>query len=85
MVFALDDVSVVSLESGISAPLATRYLGDFGVDVVKVERPGVGDVHRHWDEVFEGHSSAHIWVDRNKESVELNPKYLTGTGRPTTW
>jgi crotonobetainyl-CoA:carnitine CoA-transferase CaiB-like acyl-CoA transferase len=72
--FALEDVSVVTLESGISAPLATRYLGDFGADVVKVERPDVGDVHRHWDDVFEGHSSAHIWVDRNKESVELNLK-----------
>ena len=72
--FALDDISVLALESGISAPLATRLLGDFGADVVKVERPGVGDVHRHWDDVIYGHSSAHIWVDRNKESIELDLK-----------
>ena len=77
--FALNDISVLALENGISAPLATRILGDFGADVVKVERPGVGDVHRHWDDVVYGHSSTHIWVDRNKESIELDLKTEEGT------
>ncbi|MFA9504854.1 CaiB/BaiF CoA transferase family protein [Natrinema sp. H-ect1] len=71
---ALEDVTVVSLESGISAPLCTRMLGDFGAEVIKVERPGVGDVNRHWDTAVYGDSSAHVWVDRNKLSVELNLK-----------
>ncbi|SEP75063.1 CaiB/BaiF CoA transferase family protein [Natrinema salaciae] len=75
---ALDDITVVSLESGISAPLCTRMLGDFGAEVIKVERPDVGDVNRHWDSVVYGDSSAHVWVDRNKLSVELNLKSDAG-------
>ncbi|WP_226479734.1 CaiB/BaiF CoA transferase family protein [Natrinema amylolyticum] len=71
---ALDDITVLSLESGISAPLCTRMLGDFGAEVIKVERPDVGDVNRHWDSVVDGDSSAHVWVDRNKLSIELNLK-----------
>ncbi|ADD07006.1 family 3 CoA transferase [Natrialba magadii ATCC 43099] len=76
---ALDDITVVSLESGISAPLCTRLLGDFGAEVIKVERPGLGDVNRHWDSVVYGDSSAHAWVDRNKLSIELNLKAERGT------
>ncbi len=76
--YALDDVSVLALESGISAPLCTRLLGDFGADVVKIERPGVGDVNRTWDTAVEGHSSAHVWVNRNKRSLELNLKSEEG-------
>ncbi|AGB31241.1 bile acid-inducible L-carnitine dehydratase protein F [Natrinema pellirubrum DSM 15624] len=75
---ALEDITVVSLESGISAPLCTRLLGDFGAEVIKVERPGVGDVNRHWDTAVYGDSSAHVWVDRNKLSVELNLKADAG-------
>jgi itaconate CoA-transferase len=72
--YALDDITVLALESGISAPLCTRMLGDLGADVVKIERPGVGDVNRHWDTAVEGDSSAHVWVNRNKESLELDLK-----------
>jgi crotonobetainyl-CoA:carnitine CoA-transferase CaiB-like acyl-CoA transferase len=76
--FALDNIDVVSLENGVSAPLCTRYLGDLGANVVKIERPGVGDVHRQWDSVVDGNSSAHVWLDRNKRSVELNLKEADG-------
>ncbi|MFB6165040.1 MAG: CaiB/BaiF CoA transferase family protein [Haloarculaceae archaeon] len=76
--YALDDVTVLALESGISAPLCTRMLGDLGADVVKIERPGVGDVNRHWDTAIDGKSSAHVWVNRNKESLELDLKRDAG-------
>lgn len=72
--YALDNVTVLALESGISAPLCTRMLGDLGADVVKIERPDVGDVNRHWDTAIDGKSSAHVWVNRNKESLELDLK-----------
>jgi crotonobetainyl-CoA:carnitine CoA-transferase CaiB-like acyl-CoA transferase len=70
--FALEDIAVVGLESGVSGTLCTRLLGDQGADVVKVERPGTGDVARHWDSAVHGNSSAHVWVNRNKRSVELD-------------
>ncbi|WP_129113532.1 CaiB/BaiF CoA transferase family protein [Halegenticoccus tardaugens] len=76
--YALDDIDVLALESGISAPFCTRLLGDLGATVVKVERPGVGDVNRHWDTAVRGHSSAHVWVNRNKKSVELDLKNEEG-------
>ena len=72
--FALDGYNVLTLENGISAPLCSRVFGDLGADVVKVERPGVGDVNRHWDGIVHGRSAAHAWVDRNKESIELDLK-----------
>ncbi|WP_436348554.1 CaiB/BaiF CoA transferase family protein [Natronorubrum sp. FCH18a] len=72
--YALDDYNVLSLENGISAPLCSRVFGDLGAHVVKVERPEVGDVNRHWDGIVHGRSAAHAWVDRNKESIELDLK-----------
>ena len=76
--YALDDISVLALESGISAPFCSRLLGDFGADVVKIERPGVGDVNRHWDTAIDGHCSSHVWVNRNKRSLELDLKSEDG-------
>lgn len=75
---ALDDITVVSLESGVSAPLCTRMLGDFGAEVIKIERPGIGDVNRHWDSAVYDTSSTHVWVDRNKSSMELDLKSQEG-------
>lgn len=77
--YPLEGVNVLSLESGISAPLCTRQLGDLGAEVVKVERPGLGDNARHWDSAVKGYSSAHVWVNRNKQSLELNLKTDEGT------
>lgn len=76
--YALDGIKVVGLETGISAPLCTRVLGDLGAEVVKVEQPGVGDVNRHWDTDVHGVSSAHVWVDRNKRSITLDLKTEAG-------
>lgn len=76
--YALDDIDVLALESGISAPFCTRLLGDLGANVVKIERPGVGDVNRHWDTAVRGRSSAHVWVNRNKKSIELDLKSEKG-------
>lgn len=72
--YPLEGVTVLSLESGVSAPLCTRLLGDLGAEVIKVERPDVGDNSRHWDNAVRGHSSAHVWVNRNKRSLELDLK-----------
>lgn len=76
--YALEGIDVVALENGVSAPLCTRLLGDLGADVVKIERPGVGDVNRQWDEAVHGRSSAHVWADRNKRSLELDLKATEG-------
>jgi len=74
----LDSAKVLSIENGAAGPFCTRLLGDFGAEVVKVEKPNSGDVHRQWDSVVHGISSAHVFLDRNKKSIELNLKSKEG-------
>ena len=70
----LDGTLVVSLEHAIAAPFCTRQLADLGARVIKVERPGVGDFARGYDERVRGLSSHFVWVNRSKESLTLDVK-----------
>jgi itaconate CoA-transferase len=70
----LDGLVVVSLEQAVAAPFATRQLADLGARVIKIERPGGGDFARHYDRTTLGQSSHFIWLNRGKESVELDVK-----------
>jgi crotonobetainyl-CoA:carnitine CoA-transferase CaiB-like acyl-CoA transferase len=70
----LDDVTVVSLEQAVAAPLATRHLADLGARVIKVERPGDGDFARGYDRSVHGEASYFVWLNRGKESLELDLK-----------
>jgi itaconate CoA-transferase len=70
----LDGILVVSLEHAIAAPFCTRQLADLGARVIKVERPGVGDFARAYDQRVRGLSSHFVWVNRSKESLTLDLK-----------
>ena len=70
----LEGITVVSLEQAVAAPFATRQLADLGARVIKIERPGVGDFARGYDETVEGLSSHFVWLNRSKESLTLNLK-----------
>ena len=70
----LDGITVVSLEHAIAAPFCTRQLADLGARVIKVERPGVGDFARAYDQRVDGMSSHFVWVNRSKESLTLDLK-----------
>ena len=71
----LDGITVVALEQAVAAPFATRQLADLGARVIKIERPGVGDFARHYDETTHGMSSHFVWLNRSKESLSLNLKH----------
>ena len=71
----LDGITVVSLEHAIAAPFCTRQLADQGARVIKIERPGVGDFARGYDERVHGLSSHFVWTNRSKESLTLNLKH----------
>ena len=70
----LQGVTVVSLEHAIAAPFCTRQLADLGARVIKVERPGVGDFARGYDQRVNGLASHFVWTNRSKESLTLDLK-----------
>jgi itaconate CoA-transferase len=70
----LDGITVVSIEQAVAAPFATRQLADLGARVIKVERPGVGDFARGYDETVNGMASHFVWLNRSKESLALDLK-----------
>lgn len=71
----LQGITVVTLEHAIAAPFATRQLADLGARVIKVERPGVGDFARGYDERVGGLASHFVWTNRSKESLTLDVKH----------
>jgi crotonobetainyl-CoA:carnitine CoA-transferase CaiB-like acyl-CoA transferase len=71
----LSGITVVTLEHAIAAPFATRQLADLGARVIKVERPGVGDFARGYDERVRGLASHFVWTNRSKESLTLDVKH----------
>jgi itaconate CoA-transferase len=70
----LAGVLVIAFEQAVAGPLSSRHLLDLGARVIKVERPGTGDFARHYDRQANGASSHFVWLNRGKESIELDIK-----------
>lgn len=69
----LSDIRVLDLTQAMAGPICGMLLGDFGADVVKVERPGSGDQSRGWGPPFIQTESAYfLSANRNKRSLSLN-------------
>ncbi len=75
---ALDGIRVVSFEQVLAGPFCTCILADMGAEVIKIERPGTGDIIRHWDSAVRGLSSGYVWLNRNKRSLSVDVKYEQG-------
>lgn len=78
MSIGLAGIKVVDLTQGVSGPFTTRLLSQMGARVIKIERPGVGDVIRGWDTIVHGMCSGHAWVNPGKESLALDLKVEAG-------
>ena len=70
----LEGVTVLALEHVIAGPFCTRQLADLGARVIKIERPGVGDPARAYDDRANGMASHFVWTNRSKESITLDLK-----------
>jgi crotonobetainyl-CoA:carnitine CoA-transferase CaiB-like acyl-CoA transferase len=77
----LHGIRVVDMTRALAGPYATLMLADAGADVLKIERPGVGDDTRGWGPPFlrpsdggEPQSTYYLSVNRNKRSVALDLK-----------
>jgi crotonobetainyl-CoA:carnitine CoA-transferase CaiB-like acyl-CoA transferase len=70
---ALSDIRVLDLTQAMAGPICGMLLGDFGADVIKIERPGSGDQARGWGPPFVQSESAYfLSCNRNKRSLTLN-------------
>ena len=77
---ALGHLKVLDLSRILAGPWATQNLADMGAEVIKIERPGVGDDTRTWGPPFlkdaEGHetrdSSYFLSANRGKQSVTVD-------------
>ena len=77
---ALDGVVIADFSRVLAGPYATMLLADLGAEVVKVERPGVGDDTRAWGPPWRGEQSTYFSsVNRNKDSVVVD--LATASGR----
>ena len=69
----LKSITVLDLTQNIAGPFCTQLLGDFGADVIKVERPVGGDDARKWlFPASHGIGTAFLAVNRNKRSVGID-------------
>ncbi|WP_404290558.1 CaiB/BaiF CoA transferase family protein [Glutamicibacter arilaitensis] len=68
----LAGIRVLELGNFVAAPFAARIFGDFGAEVIKIERPNVGDELRDWRKSRGTTSMLFRTVGRNKKSVALD-------------
>jgi formyl-CoA transferase len=76
---ALKGIKVLDMTHVQSGPTCTQLLAWFGADVVKVERPGVGDATRgQLRDIPDADSLYFTMLNSNKRSITLNPKNPEG-------
>ena len=79
MITALNTIRVLDMSRILAGPWASQLLGDYGADVVKIERPGEGDDTRQWGPPWLGEQSAYfLSTNRNKRSVTVDIGTLQG-------
>lgn len=80
---ALNGLRVLDFTRVLAGPFCTMLLADFGADVIKVERPGLGDDTRQWGPPWAGTGASRlsayfISANRNKRSLTLDLKSAEG-------
>lgn len=70
----LNGIVIADFSRVLAGPYATMMLADMGANVIKIERPGVGDDTRSWGPPFneQGISTYFAGVNRNKKTVEID-------------
>lgn len=74
----LQGLKVVEMGQLIAGPFASKLLGEFGAEVIKIEPPQTGDPLRTWRKIKDGTSLWWHVQSRNKRSLTLDLKQAEG-------
>ena len=71
---ALLGIKVLDLSRVLAGPSCTQMLADLGAEVIKIERPSIGDETRHWapPTFSDGTSAYYATINRNKKSLTVD-------------
>src|SRR5436309_1674119 len=83
MTTPLTDVRILDLTSGVAGPWCAKLLADFGADVIKIERPSIGDESRAHGPFPHGipdreASALFLWLNTSKRSITLDAAARSG-------
>lgn len=75
----LSGIRILDLTRIVAGPYCTMILGDLGAEIIKIERPDIGDESRHWGPPFlpsnnSKESTYFMSVNRNKKSICIDLK-----------
>ena len=74
----LKGIRVLDLGHVLAMPTCTMQLADLGAEVIKIERPGIGDDSRYFGPFKNKESAYFISINRNKKSITLDLKKEKG-------
>jgi len=74
----LDGVRVLDFTANVSGPAATTFLVDMGAEVIKIEKPGLGDDSRLFPPHLNGFSTPFIVMNRGKKGMVIDLKKAEG-------
>ncbi len=70
----LEHIKVLDFTRVLAGPYCTMILANLGAEIIKVERPGIGDDSRDFGPFINGQSAYFISINRGKKSIALNLK-----------
>lgn len=73
-----EGIRVIDFGNNVAAPLGAAMFADFGADVIKVEKPVIGDDGRGYSPIIDGKSVSDLWMNRGKRSIVLDVKNPEG-------
>ncbi|KOA18412.1 succinyl-CoA:(R)-benzylsuccinate CoA-transferase subunit BbsF [Clostridium homopropionicum DSM 5847] len=68
----LEGVKVLDFTEKLTGSLATMYLASYGAEVIKVEKPKIGDPVRAWEPIKNGKSVYFQYLNRGKKSIDID-------------
>ena len=84
MTGAIEGVTVIDFTQIQFGPTCTQILGDFGAEVIKIERVEAGEMYRRLDFYWKGQPVRMLALNRNKRSIAVNTR-TEGWWKRRTW